>query len=79
MKGAKINPLNGLPYSDQYYELQAKLANLPANQPEVTRELHSSLASADVIIVQAETGAGKSVSIVPQIAKNELFALNLGV
>jgi HrpA-like RNA helicase len=47
--------------------------SLPASQPEVKTRLAKALDNSDFIIVKAETGAGKSVSIVPQILQHFNF------
>ena len=69
----KINPLTGEPYSDEYYVLQNKLKDLPANSPKVVKEIIEKVRHNDIVIVKAETGAGKSVSVVPSILKGFTF------
>jgi len=66
---SKINPLNGLPYSENYYKLLEETKHLPANQPEVIKKLHKALDESDFIIVDAGTGTGKGVVIVPEVLK----------
>lgn len=64
-----INPLNGLPYSEEYYELQAKISRLPASKPEIQKKLKDTIMKNDLTIIQAATGAGKSVVVAPSVLK----------
>jgi HrpA-like RNA helicase len=64
-----INPLNGLPFSEEYYEIQAKISRLPAAKPEVQKKLTDLISKNDVIIIKAATGSGKSASIPSHILR----------
>jgi pre-mRNA-splicing factor ATP-dependent RNA helicase DHX15/PRP43 len=58
-----INPFTGKKYSKFALEQQEKMRNLPSGDPKIKEELFSLLDSCDVIIAEAETGAGKSTNI----------------
>ena len=64
-----INPINNNKYSDKYFEIKKKIDKLPASSPKTQKQLIKLLDKFNLILLTAETGAGKSTSIVSQIAK----------
>lgn len=62
-----INPLTGKLYSKNYGKLN--LSSIPLNQPDVVKQLEELFLEADVLILEAETGAGKSVMAPVHIAR----------
>ncbi len=64
-EGKNPNPLNGLPYSDQYKVLAKMWSNLPAYKQ--AKEIAESIIKNDIVLVKSETGSGKS-AIVCKIA-----------
>ena len=64
-KGKYINPLNDLPYSDEYKLLSKMWSNLPAYKKG--EAIVKDNIKYDVILVKSETGSGKSV-LVPKFA-----------
>lgn len=67
--GGEDNPLTGEPYSEKYYEIKKKIDKLPSSDPKVQEELKKKFLSSDVLIVRAETGAGKGVVVTPSLLK----------
>jgi HrpA-like RNA helicase len=68
-KGKYNNPLNNLPYSDEYKLLTNMWKNLPAYKKG--KEIVNSIIDNDVILIKSETGSGKSV-LVPKFALHSL-------
>jgi HrpA-like RNA helicase len=68
-KGKYINPLNNLPYSDEYKILAKMWSNLPAYKKG--HDIVKDILKYDVILVKSETGSGKSV-LVPKFALHAL-------
>jgi len=60
-EGKNINPLNNLPYSDEYKILSKMWSNLPAYKKR--DEIVSDIKDNDIILIKSETGSGKSVLI----------------
>ena len=58
-EGKNLNPLNDQPYSDQYKVLSKMWSNLPAYQ--YLKELVKSIKKNDIVLIQSQTGSGKSV------------------
>lgn len=73
--GKEINPLNNKQYSAKYYEIKEKLdkKELPMNDPVIKEKLFELLDKNDIIILEAQTGAGKSVVMPPFILKEYLM------
>lgn len=65
VEGKNKNPLNDKKYSKEYKLLAKMWSNLPAYKKK--DEIYEAIKNNDVILVQSETGTGKSV-IVPKIA-----------
>lgn len=63
----EINPLNNLPFTSEYYELKKKIDKLPASDPGIQKQLKDAVLNNDLIIISAETGAGKSVVVAPKV------------
>lgn len=60
----QINPLSGLPFSQEYFDLQKNVVSkLPMTSPETSASLQSSFQNNQVTILSAQTGAGKSTTI----------------
>lgn len=64
-----MNPLTNKPYSKQYYEIKKIVDNLPASSPAIKKDLKKVLDKYSLVLLTADTGAGKSTSIVAQIAE----------
>lgn len=60
-EGININPLNNLPYSDEYKALAKMWSNLPAYNKRT--EIVDDIKNNDIILIKSETGSGKSVLI----------------
>jgi len=65
IKGAKINPLNNLSYSDEYKVLSKFWSNLPGY--EYIDKCTKSIRENDVILIASGTGSGKTV-LIPKFA-----------
>ncbi len=57
------NPINLEPYSKKYWEVQKNVRRLPASSSKVKAELFRLLDENDVILLTADTGAGKSTQV----------------
>lgn len=57
----RINPLTGKPYSAQYHEIRAIREKLPVWQ--FLDDIESTLSSHQVLIIEGETGSGKTTQI----------------
>lgn len=57
------NPFTGKKYSKDALKQQEIMKNLPSGDPKVKEELFRLLDTKDIIIAEAETGAGKSTNI----------------
>ena len=66
-KPDKVNPLTNIPYSQKYFRLFNDRQLLPAFQ--VKKQLMDLLETDDVIVLQGETGSGKTTQI-PQFLLN---------
>lgn len=66
-----INLYTGMPYSERAKEERLKVARLPASDPIILKKLDKLYASNDVLIVKAQTGAGKSAVVAPHIMQLE--------
>lgn len=64
------NPFNSMPYSHKYYDLLEKRKVLPAW--EAREHLITLLDEYQVLILQGETGSGKTTQI-PQFLANSKF------
>lgn len=62
--GINLNPLNGKPYSDEYKNLAKKWKTFPVYL--MAREIIKDINDNQVILLQSETGSGKSV-IIPKL------------
>ena len=62
-KEENINPFTGKKYSKDALDQQEKMKNLPSGDSKIKEDLYRLLDTKDVIIVEAETGAGKSTNI----------------
>lgn len=58
-----ISPFTGKKYSKYALEQQEKMKNLPSSDPKIKEKLFEMLETKDIIITEAETGAGKSTNI----------------
>ena len=65
-KEVDVNPLNNVPFSDKWREIQMVVNTLPANEPKAVKELHTLLDGFNVILVQGETGSGKTTQVPKQ-------------
>lgn len=70
-KSEKINFLTGIPFSQKYFKILEDRRNLPAFR--VKESLFSLLETDDVIILQGETGSGKTTQI-PQLLLNSKWS-----
>lgn len=61
---SKVNPLTGKPFSENYYKILEDRKKLPVF--EFLDTLEEAVASNQVIIVEGETGSGKTTQI-PQV------------
>jgi pre-mRNA-splicing factor ATP-dependent RNA helicase DHX15/PRP43 len=61
LKEAKVNPLTKIPFSQRYFKLLEDRSKLPAF--EAREHLLQLLEEEDVIIIQGETGSGKTTQI----------------
>lgn len=57
------NPITDKPYSKKYWQIQEKIKNYPANQPDKVKELWDLLDHHDIILLTGETGSGKSTMV----------------
>ena len=62
---ATTNPLNGLPFSQKYYKILEKRKDLPVFA--FLTKIEDALKDHQVIIVEGETGSGKTTQI-PQVS-----------
>mmetsp|Transcript_2018 Transcript_2018/g.4549 ORF Transcript_2018/g.4549 Transcript_2018/m.4549 type:complete len:719 (-) Transcript_2018:172-2328(-) len=67
---SSTNPLTGAPFSDKYYKILAKRKELPVFQ--FLDEVETKLRENRVIVVEGETGSGKTTQI-PQFCVNAGF------
>jgi len=69
------NPLTGNKYSKQYYDIKKKLdkKDLPMNNEKIKKKFFSLLDKNDIIILEAQTGAGKSVVMPPFLLMDYLI------
>lgn len=58
-----ISPFTGKKYSKYALEQQEKMRNLPSGDPKIKEKLFELLETKDIIIAEAETGAGKSTNM----------------
>ncbi|KAG5179964.1 P-loop containing nucleoside triphosphate hydrolase protein [Tribonema minus] len=58
---SRMNPWTGQPYSQKYYEILTKRKTLPVHQ--FLQELLSKVAANQVVVVEGETGSGKTTQI----------------
>ena len=58
---ARANPWTGLAYSARYYEILRKRQNLPVFQ--YLDELLTLVRSSQVVVVEGETGSGKTTQV----------------
>lgn len=70
---SKINPFTGKEYSKYALEQQEKMNNLPSGNQKIKDELFKLLDKKDIIIAEAETGAGKSTNIPMYLLKEYLI------
>lgn len=66
-----MNPFTGKEYSETAKKERLKIASLPAADPIVLKKLDDIYATCNVILVKAETGAGKGAVIAPHILELE--------
>ncbi|BFU21332.1 pre-mRNA-splicing factor ATP-dependent RNA helicase PRP43, putative [Entamoeba histolytica HM-3:IMSS] len=71
-----INPLNGKPYSENYFKLQEKINALPVKQYE--KEVINELKKNRVLILEGATGSGKTTQI-PKFCLNPEICGGKGV
>lgn len=57
----ELNPWNGNAYSQRYYEILAKRKQLPVY--EFKKELEKKVLENQVVIIEGETGSGKTTQI----------------
>ena len=67
---SKQNPLTGKPFSDNYYKILEERKKLPVF--EFLDTLEQAVDSNQVIIVEGETGSGKTTQI-PQVSSFRVF------
>ena len=72
-KVESVNPYTGVPYSDSYYQILVKRRELPAW--EAQEKLAKLVQEHQVIILQGETGSGKTTQV-PQFLLDSGFAGN---
>lgn len=58
-EGLNLNPLNNIPYSEQYKELSKKWSNLPVYKQRFN--IISSIKNNQITIITSSTGSGKSI------------------
>lgn len=58
-----LNPITLEPFSRRYYELQEKVREYPASQPDVKRDLFKLLDETNIILLTGETGSGKTTQV----------------
>lgn len=56
-----INQLNGRPYSDKYHQLREQRMKLPVFQ--FLEQLHEYVNNNQIVIVEGETGSGKTTQV----------------
>lgn len=56
-----MNPYNGKPYSERYYNILEKRKTLPVW--EQREEFQKTFASTQILILQGETGSGKTTQV----------------
>ena len=66
---SKVNPLTGNPFSKRYYEILKDRKKLPVF--DFLNTLEEALEKTQVLIVEGETGSGKTTQI-PQVCEVEL-------
>lgn len=66
---SKVNPLTGIPFSKRYYEILNDRKKLPVF--DFLNTLEEALEKTQVLIVEGETGSGKTTQI-PQVCEVEL-------
>jgi len=71
-----MNPLNNKEYSKNYYNIKKKIDKLPSSNKKIKKQLFKLIDEEDLIILEAETGAGKSVNIPQIILKEYLLEKN---
>jgi pre-mRNA-splicing factor ATP-dependent RNA helicase DHX15/PRP43 len=71
LKETKINPLTKIPFSQRYFKLLEDRSKLPAF--EAKEHLLQLLDDEDVVIIQGETGSGKTTQI-PQFIMNSKWS-----
>jgi len=64
-----MNPFTGKEYSEEAKRLRLENSTLPAADPIVLKKLEELYKTCDVLLIKAETGAGKGVIIAPKIAE----------
>ena len=64
---ARVNPWTGQPYSSKYYEILRKRETLPVFQ--YLDELLTMIRTHQVVVVEGETGSGKTTQVCRCIAK----------
>ena len=60
----QINPVNGKPFSQEYYDFNNMLINeykLPLFDREVYEEIKEKIQVNQVIVIESSTGSGKSI------------------
>lgn len=57
----KINPLNGRPFSDKYYQILQVRQKLPVY--EFLDDLEENVRKFQTLIVEGETGSGKTTQV----------------
>jgi HrpA-like RNA helicase len=66
-----MNPFTGKEFSEEAKKERLKLASLPAADPIVLKKFDEIYKSCNVILVKAETGAGKGAIIAPHVLELE--------
>ncbi len=64
-----VNPLNGVPYSKKYHEILAIRKKLPVWQ--FLDKLEKDIAENQVVIVEGETGSGKTTQVSEEIEEKK--------
>lgn len=68
-----INPYNGAPLTKRYYDILEKRKTLPVW--EQREEFHKMFASTQIMILQGETGSGKTTQVRNRLALKASFCL----
>lgn len=68
---SQVNPLTGLPYSTQYYKIQKQRLSLPVCS--FLKQVGTTLSKNQVIVIEGETGSGKTTQIPQFLALQATF------